>query len=390
MKNVLICLEKFDIGGVETAVFTQASALLKQGINVVILAQKGMYVEKIVQLGATFEEICFDLSDDINFFNVEKIIEIIEKYNITEVHINQVLCIPPTVIACIIKNTPYVLYEHITYKSLKEDENNFFDYFENNYYIYKTMFKFAFECASMIIAITDYVKTYISKRYDIHLDKIHVIHNSIDFSIFNNNKKLEKLDKMLIISRMSSEKLLSIYNGLKLYDEYAKENKNCTLEIAGDGPERIKVEEYINDNILFKDRIILLGARNDIKEVIQRSDIVIGLGRCILEAVAMKKVSIISGYDELKEIINISNINECINLNFSGYGIEDVNVEQIKNYILSANIDEINRIVEENYSVVYNKLNIENNIYLIDNVKTEKDYLNNKYILIKSFSNIVD
>ena len=42
-QTVLICLERLDIGGVETAVINQTIALIKKGINVVILAKEGIY-----------------------------------------------------------------------------------------------------------------------------------------------------------------------------------------------------------------------------------------------------------------------------------------------------------------------------------------------------------
>lgn len=42
-KNILICLEKLDIGGVETAVLNQATNWIELGYHVVILAKKGIY-----------------------------------------------------------------------------------------------------------------------------------------------------------------------------------------------------------------------------------------------------------------------------------------------------------------------------------------------------------
>ena len=49
-KNVLICLERLDIGGVETFVLNQATVLLSKGHTVVILAKKGLYTEKLVYI----------------------------------------------------------------------------------------------------------------------------------------------------------------------------------------------------------------------------------------------------------------------------------------------------------------------------------------------------
>ena len=42
-KNVLICLDRLDIGGVETFVFNQSVALKNKGDNITILSRDGLY-----------------------------------------------------------------------------------------------------------------------------------------------------------------------------------------------------------------------------------------------------------------------------------------------------------------------------------------------------------
>ena len=44
-KNILICLEVLDIGGVETFVCNQSVAMQKKGYNVHILSRKGVFSE---------------------------------------------------------------------------------------------------------------------------------------------------------------------------------------------------------------------------------------------------------------------------------------------------------------------------------------------------------
>ena len=47
MKNVLICLEQLNIGGIETFTITQVKALSRKKINCYILAKDGLLKEKI-------------------------------------------------------------------------------------------------------------------------------------------------------------------------------------------------------------------------------------------------------------------------------------------------------------------------------------------------------
>ena len=46
-KSILLCLEKLDIGGVETYVYNQAVALKRKGYNVIILSKKGILCKKL-------------------------------------------------------------------------------------------------------------------------------------------------------------------------------------------------------------------------------------------------------------------------------------------------------------------------------------------------------
>ena len=45
MKNIMICLEKMDIGGIETSVLNQALEYKRRGIKPIIVASKGIYVD---------------------------------------------------------------------------------------------------------------------------------------------------------------------------------------------------------------------------------------------------------------------------------------------------------------------------------------------------------
>lgn len=64
-KNILICLNKLDIGGIETAVVNQTIEMLKRGYKVVILAKKGIYVDKVIKEGAIFIEFDFEIINRI-------------------------------------------------------------------------------------------------------------------------------------------------------------------------------------------------------------------------------------------------------------------------------------------------------------------------------------
>ena len=70
-KNILICLNRLDIGGIETAILNQASELLERGYKVIILAKKGIYTKTIEKKGAICIDFEFVLTNRIRFTQSE-------------------------------------------------------------------------------------------------------------------------------------------------------------------------------------------------------------------------------------------------------------------------------------------------------------------------------
>ncbi len=64
-KNVLICLNHFDIGGLETAVLNQTKELISRGYKVVILAKEGIYSDIARKEGAICIDFEFEMQDRI-------------------------------------------------------------------------------------------------------------------------------------------------------------------------------------------------------------------------------------------------------------------------------------------------------------------------------------
>lgn len=59
MKNILLCNNAMGIGGVETVILNQVMAFTKKGYNVYVTAGKGIYSDKIEELGGKFIEFDF-------------------------------------------------------------------------------------------------------------------------------------------------------------------------------------------------------------------------------------------------------------------------------------------------------------------------------------------
>ena len=359
MKNILICLEKLNIGGVETFVLNQASVLLKEGHKVVILAKKGIFTEKLQQEGAICLDFEFELGNQFYVEKIKNIEEIIKKYKINEVHINQFPCILSAMPAAIFSNVPYTAYSHNTI-------DDGYDWFMSTFDIYKYILPLYFMNAYKIIAITKHAKEEIIRRFSIEPNKIQIVNNSINFDEVDSIRKEKKNSKknFLLVSRLDNEKWKSLYNAIELFHSCQEKIPDAKLDIIGDGDDKQKLQDYISENKI--ENVNFKGISTNVIQDMNDCDIILGLDRCILEALSMKKIAIILGYNELKGIVTPDNIQEASIENFSGNNLTSKNKEEIIKNLIHYKEDEINEITQGNYEFVKErfdaKINYSNSI----------------------------
>ena len=375
MKNILICLDILDIGGIETFVYNQALALKNKGYNVFTLSKKGILTEELKSKGINCIDFEFASKSYFDYEKIQEVVEIIEKYDINEVHINQFTIMNVLFSACIITNTPYIVYLHMASGIINSQEHNAYNWFEKQYPTYEETFKLLFKYAYKIIGITQEITDYTIKRYNIEdTQKCFVIPNSINFENYNCTKNVSEIKNFLIVSRFANEKINVIINGIKLYSKFKEKCKDANLCIAGNGQELPVIEKFINDNKI-KD-VKFLGKVANIKDILEKSDVLIGVDRCILEALAMKRLAVVSGYGSIKGLLKNEKTNKEIDENFCGKSLEDISIDEVVEELIQLNENDIKTITEDNYNKIKEKLDIENNIYVanLDSCKYKIDF----------------
>lgn len=358
-KNILICLEKLGIGGVETAVLNQAIALKEKGNKIVVLAKDGIYTDILKQNKIDVVDFEFPLSNQFSEEKEQIIAEIINKYEIDQVHIHQLPCIQSVWKTCLEKNIPYIAFVH----SIAMQD---YDWFINTYEIYKIILEPYFKYAKKIVVLAEEAIKNHQKRFpSIEKTKYYVLPNCINFDLYYSNNNVNKIEKFGLISRLENEKLQSIKNGIDLFLEFAKKqnNKNIQLDIIGSGLEEENIKKYIELNNKNNFEINIVGATNNIKDAIDKYDVVIGIGRCILEGIAMKKIAILSGIENIKGVITPNNIDKIVLKNFVGRELPDIEIKKVVNQLNKLNQKEIEKIVNENYNRVFKELNINEKVY---------------------------
>ena len=363
----MICLEKMDIGGVETFVVNQITALLNKKINVVVLAKHGIYTNILKEMNVKFINYEFRLENNINVLDVKKVYSIIKENNVTQVCINQFPCINTIVPACLIAKIPYVAYVHSTLKAF-ENENineNVYEWYKYHFPVFASLFPIYFKYASKIVTITPDSKNYLMQKFNLSENNVVVIPNSINFEKYKSKNDIKEIKKLLLVSRLSSEKIDSIKSALKLFQVLTVNNNKYELKIVGDGDKRNYIEQLV-ENLNIKENVSFVGAVSNVDYYIQNSDVVIGVDRCILEAIAMKRLAVISSYDGCLDIVTPENLELFINENFSGKSIGITNVNEFCEIIDNLNIKETLSMVNENYNIIKNKLDINKNIFMLE------------------------
>lgn len=357
--NILICFAKLGAGGIETACITQIKEFARIGYNVFVLAEEGIYLDTLKRInGINYINFKYDSRNSFNLDKIRKVKEIIVENNIKLVYIHQVDCVSSVFSACMLTKTPYIAYVHHGITGVYDIDleiGNMSNEFLKLYY------KFAYK----IINISELPKEENKKRFEIEENKYEVIPNCIDFEDFKSDKPIN-VNKVLMISRMEKDKGKGILNGLKFFKEYKLLNPNAELTIAGGGSQEDVVKKQIKDlDIECK----MLGLINNVKEVMDENGVVLGVGRCIQEAIAMKRYAIITGNKLFQGSVNKNNISIFSNVNFSGNVFKNQNYKETAQTLYSMNREEIDKIVNENYEWLIKNRNIKNNLYEIENIE---------------------
>jgi glycosyltransferase involved in cell wall biosynthesis len=168
---------------------------------------------------------------------------------------------------------------------------------------------------SHYFANSEAVKDYYVKNIGVQPDKITIIHNGIDTSVYDhvNGKRVKDELKLpnnsIIITCIAN---LAINKGhaylLEAFETVFKRYPNAYLLVVGEGHER-KNLEYQAKNYLSYSHILFLGHRTDIPEILAIATIFVlptlfeGLSNALLEAMAARCAIITTNIPENKVII---------------------------------------------------------------------------------------
>lgn len=195
------------------------------------------------------------------------------------------------------------------------------------------------------IAINEYQKSVFTKQTGLNETDIVVIPNSVDcekFSALNTsrcenetaNKELEKLGvnhsakKIVHISSLNANKKSSIESIINAAPRIVEKFPNTQVIIVGDGELRNDIDGLARrlNKQLRQQAVVMIGfvTNDDMPKIMGLAELIVGVGRVALEAMACQKPVIIAGTSigpfggNYGGVVSKSNVNELAAHNFTG------------------------------------------------------------------------
>ena len=364
--NLLQIIPALESGGVEIGTIDLANFLAEKGIGSFV-ASKGGMMERYLNYKKTKH---FHLPvHSKNFlkmpFVAKKLNKIVADYNINIVHVRS--------------RAPAWLLQFMLKKNFKSISTFHNVYNSNNYF--KKKYNLGLTKVDHIIAISDYVKFSIIKRYEIDERKITVINRGTDTNFLNPELINEnEFHNFILKNNIPTDKKIILFPGrltswkgqldfLKIIESY-KDDK-MIFYFVGDDKNISYTTKFIKEikkkNIDHKCKVLGNLTKENLKMIYQCADIVIsaplipeGFGRTISESLAMKKIILSYNYGGAKN--QLDNLDDI-------YKVTPNDQQEMKN-----KIDKVLKLSNEK------KVNLGNasRQHVIDNFSTEK--MLNKYL----------
>lgn len=323
-QTVLMTLMGLEIGGAETHVVELSKELKKQGYNIIVASNGGVYEKELLESGITHYNVPMHQR---NIFKMIKsyflLKEIIQKEKVDIVHAHA--RIPGFICG-------------LLYKKM-----NNFTFITSTHGVYSTKMglRYLTNWGQKVIAVSEDIKTYLMECYNVKSKDIFITINGIDTNKFSPNTSGERIKKELGIkdepvvvhvsrldeggSATAAEVLID--SAYKL----CKEIPDIKIVIAGGGNlfNSLKSKADEVNKVIGRDCIIMLGARTDINEVLMAGDVFVGVSRAALEAMAAEKVTILAGYAGYMGIFNEEKLMGAMDNNFCCRGYEETKVDPL-------------------------------------------------------------
>lgn len=287
--KILMTLMGLEIGGAETHVVELSKELKKQGYDILVASNGGVYENELKEAGIRHYKVPMNQRNILkmmkSYFMLKKIIKR-EKVDIVHSHAR----IPGFICGMLHRkmNFTFVTSAHWVF--------------------YTGMgLKYLTNWGQKVVAVSEDIRQYLMDNYRVRSENIFVTINGIDTDKFSPETdgsrirrefSLEKGTPTLVyVSRMDESRALVARQLIQIAPRLAEKIPGLRMLIVGGGDvfdELLAKSKEVNA-VLGRECITMTGARTDINELVSVSDLFVGVSRAALEAMAAGKTVIVAG-----------------------------------------------------------------------------------------------
>jgi glycosyltransferase involved in cell wall biosynthesis len=325
--KVLRIVPFLDFGGVEQVLANSIFSLIessKMELMIIVLGDGGRVEKELVEKGV--KVILYKQNPKIpNFKILFKLLQFIKEFEPDVIHCQGAEANFHGLIAAKLAGVPVRIGEEIG--------------FPNHHSYWKYIFRFVYQYATKVIAISHAVKDRIVELGEVKNEKVAVVYNPVTFEdssldldpdrhqdLNDKDKPLSVLDAYLCRSQTDGEKpfvfvstcrLVPVKNLDRLIRAFEKlrqdfPEKPMKLLIVGDGPLKESLENLVKE-LEMKDSVIFSGFQENVLPFLEKADVFVlpslseGSSVSLVEAMLMRLPSIVTKVGGTVEILGDSN-----------------------------------------------------------------------------------
>lgn len=317
--KILMVLMGLEIGGAETHVVELSKELKKQGYDIIVASNGGVYEKELAEAGIRH------FSAPLNERNIFKMVRsyfllkrIIKKEKVDIVHSHARI---PSFVCGLLK------------KRMK----NKFTFVTSAHWVFYTGMglKYISNWGQKVVAVSDDIREYLMENYRVRYEDIFVTINGIDTEKFSPHTDPSRIraefglqagePTLVYVSRMDESRALVARQLIAIAPKLAKTIPGLRMLIVGGGDvyeELLEKSKETNAQI-GRECITMTGGRTDINELVSVGDVFVGVSRAALEAMAAEKPVIVAGNEGYIGLFGADKLELAQENNFCCRGCEE-------------------------------------------------------------------
>lgn len=310
--TVLMALMGLEIGGVETHAVVLARHLKEMGFNVAMVSSGGIYEDTIARYGIRHYQAPLDNSKPASIYSsVAAIRSIIAAEDVALIHAHARIPAFVSDLARRLTGIRFVTTAHAMFAA-------------------GLHLRFMSRWGEKTIVISSDIKEHLINKFRVAEKNIILIPNGIDIEAFNpdlpvgdieNELRCVPDDKLIVyVSRLDSTLAPLAENLIEACARLYVEFPDIRLVIVGEGKNFYDVASKAGEaNVRTGTELVrLLGARKDVNRIMVAGDLVVGVSRVALEAMACARNVLLAGGEGYGGLINEGSLPLFKNDNFTG------------------------------------------------------------------------